>query len=1202
MKLCLLLITLLLLTVSCSQKGTEVGLKVSHNFVMGGTNTSAIAGGGLIIWGQSTTGKSFAQILEGKDELKLSLDNNATWTFYAMAWDGSKDYEGAANSSNNTPFGGEVRCGITQPTLLTGEPKSIDLSVTNATCTNNVFAGSAGMNGTKLPSVKMQFCSSLVSVTGNTNLCTDTFNDPNKKSYKAPIGSYRFSAITHMNGVDTGAFVGKCVSTTTSLEQQGLPAGGPDLPFKFVLEMFPGSTDCDASLGRRGAERVIYPNGTATAPVVGTKVYTGLYKTHHYIEITPAQICLGRSGTNLADHPFAAGTGHPQHPFTICSVPQFYGINIQALYSSSYKLQADLDFNPYSVGLGNSTALPQAPCLELGTNFIPVGYRDALCSSTTLVWNNIEQFTGNFFGNGFSLKNLRLRDEDRSHLGLFAYVQGSGIYIGDFSMEKPEIEGRFRIGAVAAESAGTSAKTDVVYHNIKIKDAEIQGRPQVGDNTGNTDVGGLVGYLQKGTLQQITILNSRVRGDSSQVGGVVGNLVYADAKKIISEVNVEARSPQSISHVGGVTGIADEVIFEWVKHEGEIRTEAKQVGGITGTANSSSITNFYTISNINSNSTDLYNYTGGVVGYWSGIGDLANGYSLANVQTGCSTGCKQGAIVGYADSSLPNVSSPVYALGPAESGEQATNVTGTFVSRSITDFRNSSMVTGLTDSNSDDWKIVNDVYPRFDFEYHPCSSGSNNTGLGTAASPKLICHEDQYLANASSSLTLKLMANIRLTNSNTTAYEIPTFMATLEGNGKALIGGNSSFAGGTDTAHIGTLYGEIRNLNIFGMKRSNASSNQMSLPGSIFVGLNNGKLLNLNVSVKGVFQSYASGFVGRNAGLIQNVKFDGNFAGIDTIAQFVYANLAAGKIYDTKVGGQLRCNYTTCQFLTGLAITNEGEIVRTEMSVNFHDDASTTTNVVSMLVDENKASGIIIDVSVPSHVNFLTRGMTTFYFSRINTGLYQRVINLGKLLAGDLTPAALNGFPGVGNPVLGNNSGTMIDVYRGGVSGKMLLQDVPYTCAGGNILDVPAWSGLTSWISYSSGYNALQVADKKLVVIFTPTSGTPRYEQVINISGTQLSTVMASCSTSGKVSVVMTGDLFVSPGTANPQPNVMLPQMLNQVAYYSTDWKSIMWNMNNPDDEQKMLNYHAYKMGLSPTPVTRAVWELDDDGPRLFED
>ncbi|WPU64091.1 hypothetical protein [Peredibacter starrii] len=1204
MKQCFILLTLLLTAVACSQKGTEVGLKVSHNFVMGGSNTSAIAGGGLIIWGQSTTGKSFAQLLQDKDELKLSLDNTS-WTFYAMAWDGSKDYEGAANSSNNTPFGGIVRCGISQPTILTGEPKSIELSITNPNCSNSVFAGPAGMNGGNLSSVKMQFCSSIVGVTGNTNLCTDTYNDPNKKSYKAPIGSYRFSALTHVNGIDNGSFAGKCVSTTTSLEQQGLPAGGPGLPFRFLLEMFPGSTDCDATIGRRGAEKIIYSNGTAAAPSVATKVYNGLYKTHHYIEITPAQICLGRTGTNLGDHPFAAGTGHPQHPYTICDVPQFYGINFHTQFSSSYKLQANLDFNPFSVGIAN-TPLPQAPCLELGTNFIPIGYAYATCSGSTIIWDNINTFLGNFFGNGFSLKNLRLRDSDRSHLGLFAHVQGTGIYIGDFSMEKPEIEARFRVGAVAAESTGSSSPADIIYHNIKIKDAEIQGRPEFGDNVGKTDVGGLIGYLHYGTLQQISIVNSKVRGDSSQVGGVVGLLTFADVKKVISEVDVEARSGQSIQDVGGIAGRAENSVFDWVKHEGEIKTDGKQVGGIAGSSNTSSLTNFYTISNINSNSSDLYNYTGGVIGYWTGVGNLSTGYSLANIQTGCSTGCKQGAIVGYAESGTPSVASTVYNLYPSDSGEQATNLSSSFVLRSLGDFRILSSMTALTDTTSDDWKMVNGVYPRFDFEYHPCSSIALPSGTGTTDSPILICNETDYQSYASTGLNIKLMGNIRLRNLGTAPYDIPTFSSKLEGNNKALIGGNVDSAGTTGTAHIGTLTGEIKNLKIYGMRRTNTSANSMASPSAVFVFQNNGKLLNMKVSTIGRFSGYAAGFVGKNAGTIQNVKFDGNVSGSYAISTLVHTNQSTGKIYDSRVGGQLGCyhpsNPLLCDFFAGLAYRNEGEIARTEMNVHFWDNGSFVSNNVSMLVDENVPNAKIIDVVVPNHASFLTRGNGTFYFSRINNGIYQRVINLGKLLAGDLSTSALNGFPGQGNPVLGNNNGIMTDVFRGGISGKLLLENVPYTCANGNTLDIPAWSTLSSWNSYSSGYFSLPITDKKLVVIYKPDSGLPQYQQVTNITGTQLSTVMAACNTSGKVSVVMTSDLFVSPGTTLPEANVILPQHVALTGRYGAGWTSIMWDMNNPDDEQKMLDYHAYKMGLSSTPVPRAVWQLEDEGPRLFED
>ncbi|WP_408097102.1 hypothetical protein ACJVC5_18885 [Peredibacter sp. HCB2-198] len=1192
MKQSLILIALLFMTISCSQKGTNVALKVSHNFVMSGS-LSAISGGGLIIWGQSETGKSFAHRLQDADEIKLSLENG-TWTFYAMAWDGSLEYSGTSNPSNSTPFGGVARCGKSSPTILGGEPTAIDLSITNPNCMDSIFAGTPGMNGNKLPSIKMQFCSNLASISGNTDICSDNSTVANRKSFKAPIGSYRFKALA-----ENGAIEGSCISATNTVEQPGLPAGGQNLPFKFVMEMFPGSNDCDTSTGRRGAEIIQYPNGVSAAPSVSTKVYNGAYKYHHFIEVTPTQICLGRDGTNLEDHPFAAGTGLASHPFVICSVPQWYKINAVAAFASSYKLQSDLDFNKYSIGLGQEL-LDQAACLELGTNFIPVGYPYATCSGSDIIWDNINTFLGNFYGSGFSMKNLRLRDKDRSHLGIFAHIQGTGIYIGDFNLERPEIEGRFRVGAIAGEATGSAGASSLLFNNIKLGQAEIQGRPENGDNVGATDVGGLIGYLNFGTVKQVSVLNSKVRGDSSRVGGVIGYLYNGEMSKIISEVDVEARSGQTILNVGGVAGLVDNALLNWVKHEGEVRTDGKQVGGIAGSSSNSSITNFYTISNINLNSSDLYNYAGGVIGYWTGSGNLAGGYSLANVQTGCTTGCKQGSIVGYAESGTPNILSAVYNLGPAESGEQATNVTGPFVSRSIADIRSSSMMTTLVDITSDDWKIVNGVYPRFDFEYHPCSSGSLGAGAGTETSPRYICNEMEYQDLAPSTLRLKLLANIRLSNTSTLAYDIPSFKAYLDGNNRALIGGHSNFTGGAGTAHIDFLYGEIKNLRIQGMSRTSMATNDVSNPGSVLVRQNMGNLLNLDVSVRGKFNVHASGLVGRNAGLIQNIKFDGNIEGNNNMSTFVSINQTNGKIYDSRVGGSLRCSTSACSGFAGISTQNSGEIARINMSVHFRDDSGFVTDTLSMLVDTNMNK--MTDISVPSHVEFRTNGGDTYYYTRYNSGTLQRVVNLGRLLSNNTSTAPLLNFPGDGNLIAGSGGGTHIDVKRGGISGKMLLQETPYTCTSGNMLNVPAWSGLTSWASFSSSYNSLSIYDKELVIIFTPDGQTPRYHHVINIAGPDFTIPTSACSTSGKVSVYLTDDVYVVPGSATPATNVLLPQNLNDLSSFSTAWRSIMWDMNNADDEQKMLDYHAYKMGLTTTPVTRAVWELGDEGPRLFED
>lgn len=1199
MKHTLLLLTLLFTAVACSQKGTNVGLKISHTFIMGGAATSSIAGGGLMIWGESSTGESFGRLLQDSDELKLSLKNDS-WTFYAMAWDGSKNYQGETNSLKDTPFGGIARCGKSSTVALSGNAVAVDLGVTTSGCADSVFAGTPGISAGELPKFKMQFCSDLTYVTSASDTCTDDLADVTRKSYRAPVGSFKVKMHQFVNGTMTDApFSSLCVSATEGIDLPNLPAGNAKSPFKMSVEYFLGDSECEPPGNAvRGAQVLNLPNGVGNANAV-TKYMASSALHKQFVKLTPEEVCNGRTSTTLGLHPFAAGDGSPLHPFVICSVPQWHAINAYPdSMTKSYKLQADLDFNPFSKGLSSLPLPPQFDCLDLGSNFLPLGYTAATCAGGVMNWDNITSFTGNFSGNGFTIKNLRLRAEKRNHLGLFAYIQGNGTKIGDVNFEKPEIGGLNRVGTLAGEISGVGNSSSLIINKIKISSVDIEARTA----TGPSDVGGLVGYLQLTTLKQVWMTNSRVRGDSSNTGGVIGYAYQTDLSNISAEVDIEANSPLSKIDIGGVAGRIENSASSWMKHEGGINTNGNQVGGITGSLINTSLRNFYTISSLYTNDGSTAGKLGGVIGWWSANAnyELGAGYSLSTVNSPCISACSQGSVVGQISGTGPVTYLSIYHLDPNTSAVPNLSV------RSFSTFTNSSVLSTLLDSSEDDWKHVPGVYPRFDFEYHPCSSGISGTGSGTAASPKIICNSDQYLALSSGATNTfhKLMANIRLSSTNTTQFDIPTFSSILDGNGKALIGGHSDYASNTSTSHIGTLTGKISNLRILGMSRNRNTTSGASMPASVFVNDNSGVLENLQIYTYPKFKEYASGFVGHNNtnGQIKYVRYNGRVEGEYSIASLVYKN--SGTIADTKVNGELKCGAAACSFMAPVAIQNYGTISRVESSSHLFDDIGRATSNVSMIVDENH--GLIQDVVVPKYSHFRINGSAAYYFHRANmsSGQLNRVLHFGRLIFGEFNPGVvMNGFPSVSNSYTNPAPGIHNNVFRGGVSGKELLMEVPFTCSGNNVLNIPTWSGMTAWSSYSSSYNSLTPNDKKFVVMFELSNGVREFQQVISLSGQMFSIPSPSCvTTGGKVSLYQTDDLMVIPGTATPTSDVILPQMGSNVGVYGATWRPLIWDMNDPFDHDTMLDYYAYKLGMSSTPVTKAVWELDDGELRLFED
>jgi hypothetical protein len=82
----LFLLIPLLMFVACSKNTTSTKLKVSSNFVFGGsTLNGTYTAGGLMVWGQGPGGEAFGRAMVGTDTINVDLKNGA-WTFYSIAW------------------------------------------------------------------------------------------------------------------------------------------------------------------------------------------------------------------------------------------------------------------------------------------------------------------------------------------------------------------------------------------------------------------------------------------------------------------------------------------------------------------------------------------------------------------------------------------------------------------------------------------------------------------------------------------------------------------------------------------------------------------------------------------------------------------------------------------------------------------------------------------------------------------------------------------------------------------------------------------------------------------------------------------------------------------------------------------------------------------------------------------------------------
>lgn len=227
------LILLLLFTtslVSCGQQGkTSAKLEVSQSFIV----DSSKFGGGLIITGESTTGKKFTFALDNSRGASVELDQGS-WTFTAVAWEG--------NGANNFKFEGTTYCGISQANLNSAEA-NVTISVSSTNCSGTEFMAKAPVK-----QIRPLACGMFYSYTAATNAYTpitsatpDNFCESGSSipdEFMNPYAYYRVISSHGINGNANAGFESEC---------KGVALNSLNLPSKtipFFIRLYKTASDC----------------------------------------------------------------------------------------------------------------------------------------------------------------------------------------------------------------------------------------------------------------------------------------------------------------------------------------------------------------------------------------------------------------------------------------------------------------------------------------------------------------------------------------------------------------------------------------------------------------------------------------------------------------------------------------------------------------------------------------------------------------------------------------------------------------------------------------------------------------------------------------------------------------------------------------------------------------------------------------------
>lgn len=317
-----------------------------------------------------------------------------------------------------------------------------------------------------------------------------------------------------------------------------------------------------------------------------------------------------------------------------------------------------------------------------------------------------DPFTGKFDGLDYNIFNLNInKNKDTDNVGLFGVV-GSGAVISNVTLVGGSITGGTHVGALAGSVEG-GAQISHITNSASVTGASNVGGI-VGASVGNDDqktvyenlintgtitsfgakdendglisnAGGLIGYLEKGTLGGTSYNLGAVIGSGHNVGGLVGhalnatlgdgtNLIY-NRLNIIGAYNVggivgnmEGSTVQNAENSGTVTASGYETgdyFYHSAHYKGSNKKDiVKQedvnianAGGIVGSASGgSTIKDVLNTGDVSSNTAEENSYTyytagnvGGIVG--SAVDtDIANATNQENEIRGAHN---VGGIAGY---------------------------------------------------------------------------------------------------------------------------------------------------------------------------------------------------------------------------------------------------------------------------------------------------------------------------------------------------------------------------------------------------------------------------------------------------------------------------------------------------------------------------------------------------------------------------
>ncbi len=346
----------------------------------------------------------------------------------------------------------------------------------------------------------------------------------------------------------------------------------------------------------------------------------------------------------VAQRKYGGGTGGPNDPYQIAMAEDLILLGDSPEdYNKHFILTADIDLDPNLPGY-----------MVFDRAIIAPNVNDANSS-----WQfEGTTFTGIVDGKGYKIRNLTIRSNTSEYIGLFGYVDPSGL-IQNLSLENVSITGSGRIGGLAGYSSGAIINcytTGSIFsengssllgglvgiNRGSIRDCHAKTNIRGGDKSWR--LGGMVGSCSLGSIKDSHATGNVSSGDDSWcIGGLAGVNWYGEISNSYATGSVEGGNG---SHsLGGLMGSIEygKVTNCYAAGSVTIEDSGRTLGGLVGTCLTGIITGCYATGSV-SGSWEL----GGLVGSLLIGSKITNCYAVGRVSSSTNS-ANSGGLVGTID-------------------------------------------------------------------------------------------------------------------------------------------------------------------------------------------------------------------------------------------------------------------------------------------------------------------------------------------------------------------------------------------------------------------------------------------------------------------------------------------------------------------------------------------------------------------------